>query len=75
MNPICFTMADPVYAELFCAVSKSPMFAVDYLIPKGVYTRELRSIKSSIGSIQIENDEGLRICCFCRVMFLSFKED
>ena len=46
-----------VHIKLICEISRSPVFAVDYLIPKGVYARELRSIESSIGSIQIVNNE------------------
>ena len=48
---------DVVHIKLICEISKSPLFAVDYLIPKGVYVRELRSTESSIGSIQIVNNE------------------
>ncbi len=42
-----------VHIKLICQASKNPVFAVDYLIPKSVYEKELRSIESSIGSIQL----------------------
>ena len=44
---------DFVRIKLICDAPETPVFEVDYHIPKGVYQTELRSIESSIGSINL----------------------
>ena len=46
-----------VHIKLIFKSDENPVCAVDYLIPKNVYMKELRAIESSIGSIQIVNNE------------------
>ena len=48
---------DVVHIKLICAHTKRSIFAVDYLVPKAVYAKVLRSIESSIGSIQVVNND------------------
>ena len=44
--------ADFVRIKLICDAPETLVFEVDYRIPRDVYQTELRSIESSIGSIQ-----------------------
>lgn len=44
---------DFVRIKLICDAPETLVFQVDYHIPKGVYQTELRSIESSIGSINL----------------------
>ena len=42
-----------VLIKLICDAPENPVFEVDYVVPRGVYEMELRSIESSIGSINL----------------------
>ena len=42
-----------VLIRLICDASENPVFEVDYVVPRDVYEAELRSIESSIGSINL----------------------
>ena len=45
--------SDFVLIKLICNASENPVFEVDYVVPRDVYGTELRSIESSIGSINL----------------------
>ncbi len=45
--------SDFVLIKLVCDAHESPVFEVDYVVPRDVYEAELRSIESSIGSINL----------------------
>ena len=42
-----------VLIKLICDAPESPVFEIDYFVPKDVYEAELRPIESSIGSIRL----------------------
>ena len=44
---------DFVHIKLICDAPETLVFAVDYHVPRDVYQTELRSIESSIGSINL----------------------
>lgn len=46
-----------VHIKLICEAAQDIVFAVDYVVPKNVYEKMLRSIESSIGSIQLINNQ------------------
>ena len=48
--------SDFVLIKLICDAPQIPVFEVDYVVPKTVYEAELRSIESSIGSINLITD-------------------
>ena len=45
--------SDFVLIKLICNAPENPVFEVDYVVPRDVYETELRSIESSIGSINL----------------------
>ena len=48
--------SDFVLIKLICDAPQIPVLEVDYVVPKDVYEAELRSIESSIGSINLITD-------------------
>lgn len=48
--------ADFVLIKLICDAPETPIFEVDYRIPRDVYQIELKAIESSIGSINLINN-------------------
>ena len=50
--------SDFVLIKLICDTPKSPVFEVDYVVPRDVYEAELRAIESSIGSINLITDSN-----------------
>ena len=46
-------VSDFVLIKLICNAPESPVFEVNYVVPRDVYKTELRAIESSIGSITL----------------------
>ena len=53
IHQLMIIATDFVRIKLICDAPETLVFQVDYHIPKGVYQTELRSIESSIGSINL----------------------
>ncbi len=55
VHQLIVVATDFVLIKLICDAPKSPVFEVDYVVPRDVYKQELRAIESSIGSLSLIN--------------------
>ena len=53
VNQLMVVTSSFVLIRLICDAPENPVFEVNYVVPRGIYEAELRSIESSIGSINL----------------------